>query len=82
VGSAPELVQEKAMSIGGSFLCMGTSVHVAPAPRMLGSPLVTKILTEDLAGITGAVMHVECDPHKAADWMVAEITKKRVALGL
>lgn len=82
VGSAPELVQEKAMSIGGSFLCMGTSVHVAPAPRMLGSPLVTKILTEDLAGVTGAVMHVECDPHKAADWMVAEITKKRAALGL
>lgn len=82
VGSAPELVQEKAMSIGGSFLCMGTSVHVAPAPRMLGSPVVTKTFTEDLANITGAVMHVECDPHKAADWMAGEIGRKRAGLGL
>ena len=37
VGSAPELVQEKAISIGVSFLALGISVHVAPAPRVLAA---------------------------------------------
>lgn len=82
VGSAPELVQEKALSIGGSFLAMGVSCHIAPAPRMLGSPLVTQILTEGLQDITGAVVHVELKAQEAADWMVAHIAEKRQALGL
>ncbi|MBI4986999.1 MAG: anaerobic carbon-monoxide dehydrogenase catalytic subunit [Rhodocyclales bacterium] len=82
VGSAPELVQEKAISIGGSFLALGVSCHIAPAPRVLGGPLVTKILTEDLQGITGAIVHVELEAQKAADWMVAHIAEKRAGLGL
>ena len=82
VGSAPELVQEKAVSIGGSFLALGVSCHIAPAPRVLGGPLVTKVLTEDLQGLTGAVVHVELEAQKAADWMVAHIGEKRRALGL
>lgn len=82
VGSAPELVQEKAVSIGCSFLALGTTVHVAPAPRVLGGPLVTKILTEDLANITGAKVFVEYDPIKAAAGMIAHIEEKRKALGL
>jgi carbon-monoxide dehydrogenase catalytic subunit len=82
VGSAPELVQEKAISIGGSFLALGVSCHIAPAPRVLGGPLVTKILTEDLQGITGAVVRVELEARKAADWMVGHIAEKRAALGL
>lgn len=81
-GSAPELVQEKAISIGGSFLALGVSCHIAPAPRILGGPLVTRILTQDLKDITGAVAHVELDAQKAADWMVAHITEKRTGLGL
>ncbi len=82
VGSAPELVQEKAVSIGGSFLALGVSCHIAPAPRVLGSALVTKLLTEDLKDLTGAVVRVETDPQKAAGWMVAHIAEKRAALGL
>ena len=82
VGSAPELVQEKAVSIGGSFLALGVSTHIAPAPRILGGPMVTKLLTEDLADVTGAVVHVELEAKRAADWMVEHISQKRAALGL
>lgn len=82
VGSAPELVQEKAVSIGGSFLALGTSCHIAPAPRTLGSPFVTQLLTQDLADLTGARIHVELDALKAADWMHGEIARKRAGLGL
>jgi carbon-monoxide dehydrogenase catalytic subunit len=82
VGSAPELVQEKAISIGCSVLALGTMVHVAPAPRVLGSELVTKVLTQDLADITGGKVYVEYDPKKAAAGMIAHIREKRAALGL
>jgi carbon-monoxide dehydrogenase catalytic subunit len=82
IGSAPELVQEKAISIGVSFLALGATVHVAPAPRILGGPTVTKVLTEDLAGITGGKVFVEYDPIKAAHAMIAHIREKRAALGL
>jgi anaerobic carbon-monoxide dehydrogenase catalytic subunit len=82
IGSAPELVQEKAISIGVSFLALGTSVHVAPAPRVLGGPVVTQVLTQDLQSITGAKVYVEYDPIKAAAGMIAHIKEKRAALGL
>ncbi len=82
VGSAPELVQEKAIAIGSFFLALGAMVHVAPAPRVLGSPLVTKVLTEDLPAITGGKVFVENDPRKAAAGMIAHIKEKRAALGL
>lgn len=82
VGSAPELVQEKAMSIGGSFLALGVSCHIAPAPRILGGPMVTQLLTRDLKDVTGAVVQVELDAKAAADWMVGHIAEKRAALGL
>ncbi len=82
VGSAPELVQEKAISIGGSFLAMGVSCHIAPAPRILGSPMVTQLLTSDLSDVTGAVVRVEVQAERAAQWMVEHIAKKRDALGL
>ena len=82
VGSAPELVQEKAISIGGSFLALGVSCHIAPAPRVLGGPMVTRLLTEDLKELTGAVVRVELKPREAAEWMIAHIGEKRAALGL
>ncbi len=82
VASAPELVQEKALSIGVSFLALGVTLHVAPAPHMLGAPAVTQMLTQDLEDITGAKMFVEYDPAEAAAAMVAHIKQKRAALGL
>jgi carbon-monoxide dehydrogenase catalytic subunit len=78
--SAPELVQEKAISIGTWVLALGITLHVAPAPRILGSPLVTKVLTEDLANITGGRAYVEYNPEKAAQGLISFIREKRKAL--
>ena len=81
-GSAPELVQEKAISIGAWLLALGVTVHLAPAPHVLGSPVATKVLTVDLPGITGGRAYVEYDPHKAAAGLLAHIAAKRTALGI
>ena len=81
-GSAPELVQEKAISIGSWLLALGLTVHLAPAPHVLGSPVATKVLTEDLEGITGGRAYVEYDPMKAAAGLLAHIAGKRAALGI
>jgi len=81
-GSAPELVQEKAISIGTWFLALGLAVHLAPAPHVLGSPIVSKVLTQDLKGITGGWAYIETDPEKAAQGLVEIIKEKRKALGL
>lgn len=81
-GSAPELVQEKAISIGTWLLALGLMVHIAPSPRILGSPIATKVLTQDLEKLTGGKAYVELDPVKAAAGMMAHITQKRAALGI
>jgi carbon-monoxide dehydrogenase catalytic subunit len=81
-GSAPELVQEKAVSIGSWLLALGLTVHVAPVLHVLGSPVATKVLTEDLPGITGGRAYVEYDPKKAAAGLLADMGAKRAALGI
>lgn len=81
-GSAPELVQEKAISIGTWLLALGLTVHIAPSPRILGSPVATKVLTEDLAKLTGGRAYVELDPLKAAAGLMACISEKRKKLGI
>lgn len=82
VGSAPELVQEKAISIGTWFMALGLTVHIAPTPRILGSPVATKVLTEDLVGITGGKAYVELDPMKAVEGFMEIIAEKRAGLGI
>jgi len=81
-GSAPELVQEKAIAIGTWLLALGLLVHIAPSPRILGSPVATKLLTEDLEGITGGRAYLELDPIKAAEGLMSHIAQKRTALGI
>ncbi len=80
--SAPELITEKAVAIGSWLLALGLLVHIAPAPRILGSPVATKVLTEDLEGLTGGKAYVELDPEKAASGLLSHIEKKRKALGI
>jgi carbon-monoxide dehydrogenase catalytic subunit len=81
-GSAPELVQEKAISIGSWLLALGLTVHIAPAPHILGSGVAAQVLTSDLVGITGGRAYVEYDPEKAAAGLLADIAGKRAALGI
>ncbi len=82
VGSAPEAMTEKAVSIGTYFVASGITTHLGIVPPVLGGPKVVKILTQDLYDIVGAAFIVEPDPYKAAKLMYDHIMKKRKALGI
>lgn len=81
-GSAPEAMSSKAVSIGTWFVAQGVNVHLGVIPPVLGSEAVTKLLTEDLAGLLGARFVVEPDPRKASAIILEHIDRKRKALGL
>lgn len=82
VGSAPEWTTEKAVAIGSYFVGSGLPVHLWPVPPILGSPAVTKILTESAKDLLGGYFFVEEDPVATADRMEAIIMEKRAGLGL
>ncbi len=81
-GAAPEAMCEKAIAIGFYCVASGAYVNYSPAMRVLGSPEVTKLLTEDLEEIVGGKFSFEDDPTKAAHLMMAHMDKKRAALKL
>jgi carbon-monoxide dehydrogenase catalytic subunit len=80
--SAPQWLEEQALADGCFGLALGLTLHLAQPPQILGSPLVTKVLTEDLVGLTGGRVLVEGDPIKAADALQAVIDAKLAALGV
>lgn len=82
VASAPEYMEQKAVADAFTAVAFGMALHLSPAPPVLGSPLVTRILTQDVEGLTGGRVFVEQDPIKAADAIEAHIVAKRAALGL
>ncbi len=82
VGSAPEWLTEKAVSIGTYFVASGVSVHLWPMPPIAGGTKVTEILTQTAADVFGGAFFVEEDPLQAADKMAEIIDEKRRALGL
>lgn len=82
VASAPEYLEQKAVVDGVFAVSFGVTTHLGPVPPVTGSELVTKILTQDLEGLTGARFLVEEDPEKAARLMVEHINAKRQALGI
>ncbi len=82
VGSAPEWLTEKAISIGTFFVASGVSVHLWPMPPIAGGKQVTKILTETAEEVFGGAFFVEENPGKAAEKMAEIIAQKRSALGL
>jgi len=77
VGSAPEWMSEKAVSIGTYFVGHGVFTHLGTVPPVLGSPTVTKILTDDVERYIGGKFYVEPDPHKAARTLLDVIEEKR-----
>ncbi|HGJ66733.1 TPA: anaerobic carbon-monoxide dehydrogenase catalytic subunit [bacterium] len=82
VASAPEYMEQKAVADAFTAVAFGLTLHLSPAPPVLGSPNVTKILTQDVESLVGGKVFVELDPIKTADAMEAHIMKKRQALGL
>lgn len=47
-----------------------------------GAPALVKLLTEDLPGITGGVLHVETDAKAAVEGILGHIEGKRTKLGI
>jgi len=80
-GSAPEWMSEKAVSIGTYFVASGVFTHLGTIPPVLGSPRVTKLLTEDAEDLVGGRFYVEPDPEKAAETIISVIEAKRKKLG-
>jgi len=81
-GAAPEWMSEKAVSIGAYVVASGIYTVLGTVPPVLGSPEVTKLLTEGAEGVVGATFAVEPDPERAAVLIRRHIEKKRKGLGL
>jgi carbon-monoxide dehydrogenase catalytic subunit len=82
VASAPEATTEKAISIGTWAVAAGLPTHVGVIPPVLGSPLVAKVLTQDIKGLLGGYFIVETDPRVAAAKLLEAIRERRAGLGL
>lgn len=82
VASAAEAVSEKAVSIGAYAVAAGLPTHVGVMLPVLGSPLVTEVLTSKVKDLTGGYFIVDLDPESAADKLLAAIDERREGLGL
>lgn len=82
VASAAEAVSEKAVSIGCYAVAAGLPTHVGVMLPVLGSPLVTKVLTEKIGDLTGGYFIVDLDPESAAEKLLAAIDERRIGLGI
>lgn len=80
--SAPQWLEEQALADGAFGLSLGLPLHLAISPFIDGSPVVSKLLTEDLEGITGGRLIIEDDVIKAADELEKIIIDRRQKLGL
>ena len=81
-GAAPEWMSEKAVSIGMYFVASGVYTVIAEPLPVLGSPNLTRYLTEEMEKDVGGKWAFERDPTKAAGMMLEHIEKKRDALGI
>ena len=75
-------MEQKAVADAFTAVAFGLALHLSPAPPILGSPLVTRILTQDVEALVGGRVFVALDPVEAADAIEAHIVQKRQALGL
>jgi carbon-monoxide dehydrogenase catalytic subunit len=82
VASAAEAVSEKAISIGAYAVAAGLPTHVGVMLPVLGSPLVTEVLTEKVKDLIGGYFIVDLDPESAADQLLSAIDERRAGLGL
>lgn len=82
VAAAPEYMEQKATIDAIFALAFGLYTYVNPVPFVTGAPSLVQLLTKDLPGITGGVLHVEQDAKEAADAMLAHIMTNRKKLGI
>lgn len=80
--SAAQWLEEQALADGAFALALGLPLHLGVPPFITGSKLVTKVLTEDMAGLTGGRVIVDGDGKSAAGKLEAIIEEKRRALNI
>lgn len=76
VGTAPEAMSEKAMSIGSWFVTMGIPTHVGVLPPIQGSDLVYGLTTEIARDVFGGYFIFEPDIEKAAEKILERLEKR------
>ena len=79
-GAAPEWMSEKAVAIGHYFVASGMYVVLGHPLYVEGSANVTRLLCDEMEGITGGRFEWEPDPVMAADKILQHIESKRDAL--
>lgn len=82
VASAPEPVTEKAVAIGTWAIAAGLPTHLGVVPPVIGSGVVTGVLTSAVKDLFGGYFIVEPDPLEAAAKLLAAISERRTGLGL
>jgi carbon-monoxide dehydrogenase catalytic subunit len=82
VASAPEPVSEKAVAIGTWAISAGLPTHLGVVPPVVGSKVVTEVLTATAKDLVGGYFIVEPDPVKAAEALLGAIVERRKGLGL
>jgi carbon-monoxide dehydrogenase catalytic subunit len=80
--AAPEYMEQKATIDAIFALAFGLYTYVNPVPFVTGAPNLVKLLTEDLKGVTGALLSVEKDAVKAAEGIHNHIEANRKKLGI
>ena len=81
-GAAPEWMSDKAIAIAFYVVGSGIFTVVAEPLPILGSPEVTKYLTQDMEEDFGGRFAFERDPIKAAHLIIDHLDAKREALHL
>jgi len=81
-GAALEWMSEKAVAIGHYFVASGVYTVFGVTWPTIGSEVVTSYLFEELEKSLKGKWGFEADPIKAAQMMIANIDKKRKALGI
>ncbi|UCB43387.1 MAG: anaerobic carbon-monoxide dehydrogenase catalytic subunit, partial [Dehalococcoidales bacterium] len=82
VGAAPEWMSEKAIAIGQYFVSSGVYTLFGAAWPTTGNKEVTNFLFKGMEELYGGMWDFEPDPIKMAEKMIAQIDKKRKALGI
>ena len=80
--SAAQWLEEQALADGAFALALGLPLHLGVPPFITGSKLVTKVLSEDMVGLTGGRVIVDGDGKSAANTLEAIIEEKRKALNI
>ncbi len=76
IASAPEWMAEEILTASLGFITLGITTHLGTVPPILGSSLVTKLLTEDLEVEIGSKYIIEPEPEKAAKILIEHVSKK------